>query len=185
MASTNLKNKVNSVYPRVKAYYRLVFNLVSTLLLIPLAYVYYQLPNEYIFTATILYQVVGSLLAVAGVYIIIDGFKNYRTDEFIGTYQIKNKHDFHPARLNRTGWNGVVRHPLYFGGITLVIGLILIIPTVKLGITALLVIIYLFIGSLWEEKKLTAEFGDTYTEYKLAVSMLLPFKWIANKFRRQ
>ena len=184
MASSSLKNRINTLKPIFKSYYRLVFNLVSTLLLLPIVYVYYQLPTEYIFTTTILFQLVGSLLSVAGVYIVIDGFKNYRTDEFLGTYQIKNHHEFHPTKLSRSGWNGVVRHPLYFGGIILVFGLILIIPTVKLGITNLLVIGYLYIGTLWEEKKLKLEFGSTYEDYKREVSMLIPVKWVISKFRR-
>jgi protein-S-isoprenylcysteine O-methyltransferase Ste14 len=185
MASSTLKNKINLLNPVFKSYYRLVFNIVSTFLLIPIVYVYYRLPTEYLFTPTLLYQLVGVLLSIAGIYIVFDGFKNYRTDEFLGTFQIKNQHDFHPAKLSRDGWNGVVRHPLYFGGIILVFGLILITPTVKLGITNLLVIGYLYIGTLWEEEKLKSEFGSTYDDYKREVSMLMPVKWIIAKFRRR
>ena len=184
MASSYLKNRINVLNPIFKSYYRLIFNLVSTLLLLPIIYVYYQLPSEYLFSATIIYQVTGSLLSVAGIYIVIDGFKNYRTDEFLGTYQIKNHHDFHPTKLSRAGWNGVVRHPLYFGGMILVLGLLLIIPTIKLGLTCLLVIGYLYIGSIWEEKKLKSEFGSDYINYKREVSMLVPLKWVISKFRK-
>ena len=184
MASSSLKNRINSLNPIFKSYYRLVFNIISTFLLMPIVYVYYKLPTEYLFTPTFLSQLIGVILSIVGIYIVIDGFKNYRTDEFLGTYQIKNHHDFHPTKLSRAGWNGVVRHPLYFGGIILVIGLILIIPTVKLAITNLLVIGYLYIGTLWEEKKLKSEFGSTYDDYKREVSMLMPVKWIIAKFRR-
>ena len=183
MASSSLKMKINALDPIFKSYYRIIFNLVSTLLLLPIVFVYYQLPAEFLFNPTFLLQVIGGLMSMAGVYVVIDGFKNYRTDEFFGTYQIKNHHDFHPSNLSRAGWNGVVRHPLYFGGIILVIGLLLIIPTIKLGITCLLVIIYLYVGSIWEEKKLKSEFGIDYSDYKREVSMLLPWKWLINKFR--
>ena len=183
LASSYIKNYINRLKGVFKSYYRILFNLVSTILLLPVAYQYFTLPSEVVFTTTLVYQVTGSLLAIAGVYIVVDGFKNYRTDEFIGTYQIKNHHDFHPSKLSRSGWNGVVRHPLYFGGILLVIGLFLVIPTVKLGLTAILVIIYLYVGSIWEEKKLKSEFGSAYDAYKREVSMLIPFKWVINKFR--
>lgn len=183
LASSYIKNYINRLKGVFKSYYRILFNLVSTILLLPIAYQYFTLPSEVVFTTTLVYQVTGSLLAIAGVYIVVDGFKNYRTDEFIGTYQIKNHHDFHPSKLSRSGWNGVVRHPLYFGGILLVIGLFLVIPTVKLGLTAILVIIYLYVGSIWEEKKLKSEFGSAYDAYKREVSMLIPFKWVINKFR--
>jgi protein-S-isoprenylcysteine O-methyltransferase Ste14 len=184
MASSFLKNKTNRLNKIFKSYYRIIFNLVSTVLLLPIVYEYYILPSEVVFTTTLVYQIAGSLLSVAGIYIVVDGFKNYRTDEFIGTYQVKNHHDFHPSKLSRSGWNGIVRHPLYFGGILLVIGLFLIIPTVKLGLTTILVILYLYIGSIWEEKKLKSEFGSDYDAYKQEVSMLIPLKWVLNKFRR-
>lgn len=184
MASSYLKKKINRLNQIFKSYYRIIFNLVSTILLLPIAYEYFILPSEVVFTTTIIYQLAGSLLSVAGVYIVVDGFKNYRTDEFLGTYQIKNHHDFQPSKLSRDGWNGIVRHPLYFGGILLVIGLFLIIPTVKLGLTTILVILYLYIGSIWEEKKLKSEFGSDYEAYKREVSMLIPLKWLINKFRQ-
>ena len=184
IASSYLKNKINDLSPVFKSYYRIIFNLVSTVLLLPIVYEYYILPSEVVFTTTLVYQIAGSLLSVAGVYIVVDGFKNYRTDEFIGTYQIKNHHDFHPSKLSRDGWNGIVRHPLYLGGILLIIGLFIIIPTIKLGLTAILVIVYLYIGTIWEEEKLKSEFGSDYEAYKREVSMLIPIKWAYNKFRK-
>ena len=142
LASSTLKNRINRLDKVFKSYYRIIFNLVSAVLLLPIAFEYFILPSETVFNTTLVFQIAGILLSVAGVYIEVEGFKNYRTDEFLGIYQIKNHHDFHPSKLSRSGWNGVVRHPLYFGGILLVIGLFLIIPTVKLGLTAILVIIY-------------------------------------------
>ena len=181
LASSVLKSKINILNPIFKSYYRLSFNIISTLLLVPIVYTFFQLPAEYLIKTSFLYQIVGSLLSVAGVYIVIDGFKNYRTDEFVGIYQIKKNHEFHPSKLNRSGWNNIVRHPLYFGGIILIVGLLLISPTIKLGITSLLAIAYLYIGTLWEEKKLIAEFGSAYIDYQKEVSMLLPIKWLLSK----
>jgi methanethiol S-methyltransferase len=184
MASSQVKKKIDQINQIYKAYYRLAFNIVSFLLLVPVIYSYQQTPTRFMFASTTLYDVVGSLIVLAGIYIAIAGFKNYRADEFIGTYQIKNNHDFHPAKLSRNSWNGVVRHPMYFGSILLVAGILLLIPTIKLGITGVLIVGYLYIGTLWEEKKLVSEFDAAYKEYKREVSMLIPIKWIANKFRR-
>ena len=183
LASSHLKRRINKLHPSVKSYYRLIFNLVSTVLLLPIGFEYHTLPSEYFFVTSLVYQIPGCLLSIAGIYIIIDGFKNYRTDEFLGTYQIKNNHDFYPARLSRSRWNAIVRHPLYFGGILIAIGLLLIIPTVKLALTSLLVIAYFYIGSIWEEGKLKSEFGADYEDYQREVSMLLPLKWAIKKLR--
>jgi methanethiol S-methyltransferase len=184
LASTKAKRLVNDLPPAFKSYYRLFFNIVSGILLIPLGLSYHSLPNEYVFTPTLPLQLVGGLLLIAGTYVVIAGFKNYRADEFFGTYQLKNKHEFHPVKLSRSGWNGAVRHPLYFGNILLIVGLFLIFPNVKLGITTILVISYLYIGTLWEEKKLLMEFGETYRQYQREVSMHLPVKWILKRLRK-
>ena len=71
-----------------------------------------------------------------------------------------------------------------FGVMILQVIMLLIIPTIKLALTSLLVIAYLYIGSIWEEKKLKSEFGSDYINYKREVSMLVPLKWLINKFRR-
>jgi protein-S-isoprenylcysteine O-methyltransferase Ste14 len=183
MASSRVKKMIDSKSSGIKSSYRLVFNIVSLILLVPIVYTYSQLPTSYIYITNIFYQAVGGLLSLAGVYILFASFKNYRTDEFFGTYQLKNKHDFHPTKLSRHGWNGIIRHPLYFGTIVLIAGLNLISPEVKLALTSLLVIGYLYIGTLWEEKKLISEFGQDYKDYKREVSMLIPLKWMINKFR--
>jgi len=185
MASSYLKNIIGSFHPIFKSFYRLLFNLVATALLIPIGYVFYFLPSEYVFTSSTTYDIIGGILALAGVYILFVGFKNYRADEFIGTYQIRHHHDFHPTKLSRNGWNGIVRHPLYFAGILLAVGLCLIFPTIKLVLTTAIVIAYLYVGSLWEEKKLRQEFGNIYNDYKQEVSMLLPVKWLKRKFLKQ
>ncbi len=185
MASTLLKKKVDALHPVLKSYYRIFFNLISAALLFPIVNVFSHLPLEYIFIATTYYQVVGIILSLAGFYIIIDSFKNYNIGEFIGTFQLKNHHEFHPSQLIRSGWNGIVRHPLYFGGILLAIGMFIISPTIKLGLTNLLIFCYLYIGTIWEEKKLILEFGDDYRRYKAEVSMLLPIKWMISKIRNK
>ena len=184
LASSSVKGLVTKQLPLFKPYYRLFYNITAVLLLIPAIMEYYRLPAEPLFGAGATLTVAGAVLALAGVYILVAGFKNYRADEFIGTYQLRNKDDFHPSQLSRTGWNGVVRHPLYFGGILLAVGLLLVFPTIKLGLATSTVIAYLYIGTLWEEKKLVAEFGDTYRSYQREVSMLLPVKWVLVRLKK-
>ncbi len=184
LASTFVKGIITRYVRGFKPYYRLFYNVVSVLLLLPAIGEYYALPGTLLLPVTLFMEIPGMLLTLAGSYILVAGFKNYRGDEFIGTYQLRHKHDFHPTQLNRQGWNGVVRHPLYFGGILLAIGLFLIFPTLKLALTTALVIIYLYIGTVWEEKKLLAEFGETYRKYQQEVSMLIPIKWLYQKLRK-
>ncbi|TNJ42926.1 isoprenylcysteine carboxylmethyltransferase family protein [Tamlana fucoidanivorans] len=66
-----------------------------------------------------------------------------------------------------------VRHPLYFGGI---IGLWAT-PTMTVThlIFALSLTAYFIIGTLFEERDLKEEFGQTYTDYQSKTGMLIPF----------
>ena len=49
---------------------------------------------------------------------------------------------------------------------------------------ALILTVYLIIGTFLEERKLVYEFGDQYRNYQKQVSMLLPLKWLNLKFRK-
>jgi protein-S-isoprenylcysteine O-methyltransferase Ste14 len=42
---------------------------------------------------------------------------------------------------------------------------------------------YVVVGTLLEEKKLVAEFGEEYRSYQRRVSMLVPLKWAGTWLR--
>jgi len=86
LASSMLKNYVNKLTPIFKSYYRIIFNIIAILLLLPILYIYYKLPNDNLFSSLLVYEIIGIVLAISGVFVLIDGFKKYRTDEFIGVY---------------------------------------------------------------------------------------------------
>ena len=66
-----------------------------------------------------------------------------------------------------------VRHPLYLGGIIGVWATPYM--TVTHLVFAILITAYFVIGTLFEEKDLIKEFGDTYRKYKKKTPMLIPF----------
>ena len=72
-----------------------------------------------------------------------------------------------------TAFYKYVRHPLYLGGI---IGLW---ATPVMSAThlcfAILLTGYFVVGTLFEEKDLIRDFGDTYREYSQSTAMLIPF----------
>ncbi|UII77358.1 isoprenylcysteine carboxylmethyltransferase family protein [Flagellimonas sp. HMM57] len=77
-----------------------------------------------------------------------------------------------------------VRHPLYFG---MLLGMW---ATPKMTVThlifAMAISIYVIIGTLFEEKDLANEFGETYKAYQAKKPMLIPFtKWRKNKGANQ
>ena len=185
LAATSVKHWLTGRWPFLKAWYRLLYNILSLLLLLPVIYFYFKLPGRLLLSVTWYGQAAGALVALFGVYVLRDAFRFYHSGEFLGTYQLRHKHEFHPVKLNRQGWNRLVRHPLYFATLLIVAGLLLYAPTIKMAVNALMVTLYLYIGARWEEHKLISEFGPEYEIYRQEVSMLLPVKWLAAKLRRR
>jgi len=74
----------------------------------------------------------------------------------------------------RKGIFSKVRHPIYLGAILLYLGLILYsLSLISMGFWIIIIIFYILI-SKYEERILTAHFGQEYIEYKKEVPMLLP-----------
>lgn len=87
---------------------------------------------------------------------------------------------FTPVDTPELKVNGVhkyVRHPLYSGTILFVCGLFFIFPTLNNLIAAVLLILYVLTGIIFEEKKLKKEFGNAYIEYMSKVPKLIPSFW--------
>lgn len=82
------------------------------------------------------------------------------------------------GKIEKGGIMGIVRHPFYSGSFLLIWAGNL--DNARLIINSILSV-YLVVGTLLEEQKLLAEFGDVYRDYQNEVSMLFPWKWIRKK----
>ena len=76
-------------------------------------------------------------------------------------------------RVVTRGVYSIVRHPQYLGGILAHIGFSFLLSTLPSLLATPLVIIVIYILSWKEEKELTKEFDQKYTEYKKKVPMLI------------
>lgn len=78
-----------------------------------------------------------------------------------------------PDLLSTGGLYRYVRHPIY----TCTFVLIWLMPVVSANLLALMVglTLYTFIGTLFEERKLRAEFGAAYEAYARRTPMVIPF----------
>jgi len=181
-ASTHFKNWISNYFPFLKSWYRIIFNFFAIVLFIPVYWIFKNtVPNDLLFDPATGVKILGGIGVIWGLYLGKVGFNNYSSNEFFGFYQLKNHHEFHPIQLSTEGLNGIVRHPLYFAGIILMWSLFLISPSKTLLISNAMISLYLYIGTLFEEKKLMMDFGDSYKAYKKNVSMLIPLKWLKQK----
>jgi protein-S-isoprenylcysteine O-methyltransferase Ste14 len=160
--------------------YRLLYNLLAFITFIPVLYFSAALlpqgelwvipqPFNLIFVAIQLAAAIGLLISAlqtdlmrfAGVG---QALRYIRGDEEINP----------PPRLVTAGAYGLVRHPLY--SLSLLFLWITPIMTWSILLFNIAATLYFWIGSIYEERRLTAIFGDEYLVYKQKVPRLFPVK---------
>lgn len=158
-------------------YYRLLYNLFSALSFAPILYLMVALPTRD------LYQIPSpwSYLMLAGqglsALLLLIAVLQTDTLSFVGLRQLFEEEQ--PGRLVRSGFYGLVRHPLYTFGLLF----LWLSPnmTVNSLIVYLSLTIYILIGAYFEERKLLREFGQEYADYKSVTPMIIPRFFGGNK----
>jgi len=124
------------------------------------------------------------LLSLAGIFWT---FRYISFKEFTGIAQINryidgeyNDADLDEKMTFRTGGPyKFSRHPIYLFSILF----LLFRPEMNLFYLTMFIsfVLYFYIGSVFEEKKLEEYFGSEYSDYKKKVSRIFPVKYILNK----
>jgi len=170
-----MKKKFGSQY----RFYRLFYNIVALVTLIPLMYYSISLKRAPIFHWQGALLIVKYLLLVISIYLFIAGGRHYSLSKFFGIHQIRrgqaggtlSEYD----TFDTSGILGVMRHPWYTAGI-----MILWLRDISLStlLNNIVISAYFVIGAFLEERKLLLEFGERYQEYQKKVSMFIPYKWL-------
>jgi protein-S-isoprenylcysteine O-methyltransferase Ste14 len=158
------------------AFYRLLYVILSFVFLIPVLYYTRLWASPDIFSYGSVANVVRYALMALAVFIFIKAFLiDYDLLTFSGIRQMRQfrKNEIKQSgEIKKTGLLGIVRHPLY-------LGVIIFCWCNTFSITDIVInsvlTVYIFIGTLLEEKKLILEFGDSYVQYKKEVPMIVPF----------
>ena len=157
-----------------KKYYRLLYNASAIGTLIPIFYLYQNTPAKFIFV-NVLLNYIGLGILILGIVLLFLALRQYNLSEFAGFQQLKHGEDTADASLKISGFNAVVRHPLYFAGLLIIWGFFIFRPTDLFLVVALVSTLYLYVGTKLEEQKLVEEFGKAYQDYQKKVPMLIPF----------
>ena len=160
-------------------FYRIFFNLVAILTLIPVSLFAYSIRTQPIFHWSGYLRIGQVFLLVASVLLFFLGGRHYDVHQLLGIKQIKegtsNKAITDSGELDTSGVLGITRHPWY-------LATILLIWVRQLDVSAIFVNViltsYLIVGTYLEENKLVREFGEKYLIYQKRVSMLIPYKWL-------
>lgn len=152
--------------------YRLAYNIVALLTLLPVLAVPAVLPDQTLYTIPFPWVLLTLAVQAAAGLILLIGLLQTGLWSFLGLQQLLAPEGEVPARLVVSGLYRWVRHPLYTAG------LVIIWLTPVMTRNALILIIgmtvYLIIGAWFEERKLLHEFGSAYQEYRRQTPFLLP-----------
>jgi protein-S-isoprenylcysteine O-methyltransferase Ste14 len=161
-------------------YYRVGFNAVSLLTLIPILVFGRQLSasSEPVLRWDGPLIVVRIALLVTALALFLAGGRRYDTRAFLGLRQLQPGRAPRHIRFSTGGVLEITRHPWYLGVLALIWARTLDPPVL---VTNAVLTAYLIVGTLLEEHKLVAEFGDEYRAYQQRVSMLFPFKWLVSR----
>ena len=171
-AASRIKALFKSGTGKWYRYYRIVYSVFSTLLLIPVLWFQFAIPIKLLFERQVWTVFTGILMMTAGIMIMMVSFRQYDPGEFLGFRQIRNREK--EQILQQEGVLGIIRHPLYSGSILALLGLIVFFPDLAILVMCMILILYFLVGILIEEKKLIAEFGEEYIDYRHRVPALIP-----------
>lgn len=164
-------------------YYRLFYNFFALITLFPIILFKYSLQTKNIVQWSDDLLPLQIFLIGLALLLFYLGAKKYDSKRFIGLRQLTEEQSLpgisSSGKLDASGILSLIRHPWYTA-------LLLILWTQSMDLSTLIVNCiltgYLFIGIHLEEKKLVAEFGQTYRDYQQSVDMLIPFNAIKKRF---
>ena len=155
-------------------YYRLAFNAIALITLMPIIYSFSTIASPYLFVSSIASSI-GVLFVALGLFLLLYALSQYNLSEFSGIEQLKTNTSPAPQKLKTTGFNSLVRHPLYFAGLIIIWGGFLYSPSLKILVASIIATLYLYFGTKLEEQKLLLEFGEEYRSYQKKVGMIIPW----------
>lgn len=176
LAALSVKAWVTRRWPRFAPYYRLSYNAIAIVLLLPLAWATYAIPGDWLWRWTGIGAWIANGLALAALAGFLFSGSAYDMGEFLGTQAWREQradaveHD----GLRLSPLHRHVRHPWYALGLVLIWTRDMNAP---LLVSAVAITLYLFVGARLEERKLEARFGAAYRAYREKVPGLMPLPW--------
>lgn len=173
LAAEWTKSQVASLAPEAVQAYRVTYNVLALLMLLPMAawIVLRPSPAVWSFEGPAAYLMDGLALAAVAGFLITS--RCYAMDEFLGLRQLRGQGG-DGGGLCISPLHRYVRHPWYFLGLVVIWSRDM--DVLRLT-SALMITGYLVIGSRLEEQKLIGWFGDIYRDYMARVPGLVPSPW--------
>lgn len=176
LASHACKTAFRNRFPDAFRFYRLGYNLLAVLMLLPPLWLLFAYQGEPLWRWPPAFRWPADFAALAAIAGFVWTTRSYDTGEFLGFRQVSGNRltvDEQPP-MSLSLAHRFVRHPWYFFGLVIVWTREM---NAALLLSAVVLTLYLLIGSRQEEKKLLACYGAQYRSYQSAVPGLIPRPW--------
>ena len=175
-ASLAAKRWVARRYPALVPAYRIVYNALAVLLLLPIIWLIWRYPGSPLWGWHGALAWLANALALAAVVVFAVSLKHYDGGEFIGLRQwrsrqrqVEDREVFHLSPFHR-----YVRHPWYCCALVLIWTRDMDAATL---VSSVLMTAYIIFGARFEEAKLLIYHGAAYRYYMARVAGLVPLPW--------
>lgn len=174
LADSRVKAAVMRRRPHWMPAYRLGFNVIAVLTLIPVLWLVYGVESAWLWRWQGKLGLLINGLALFSLAFFFISTRAYDMGEFLGTRQLREQVPDEHQNFTLSSCHRFVRHPWY------AIGLVLIWTrdmNEALLVSALALTAYFVIGSMLEERKLVVRYGESYLIYMRKVPALVPRPW--------
>lgn len=176
LASLGVKDAVARRRPDWLPGYRLAYNLIALLLILPPLWLVWRYPGATLWQWTPPWSWLANTAALLAIGGFIWSLRFYDGGEFLGLRQLRSaersvldQEYFHISPLHR-----FVRHPWYLLGLVIIWSRDM---SAAWMVTCLMATLYFILGSRLEEGKLLRYHGEAYRRYRAAVPALFPLPW--------
>ncbi len=174
LASSGIKAIAARRWPLFMPGYRVMYNAVATLLLLPILWLAYSTESAWLWQWRGAWAWLARAVTLAAILCFIISARSYDLGEFLGLRQLQARSNDVPENFRISLFHRFVRHPWYCFALALIWTRDMNAP---LLVSALALTIYFVVGAKLEEQKLIASYGDRYRSYMAAVPGLIPLPW--------
>ncbi len=177
-ASRRIKTWFETNFPKIKAFYRLIYTIIQTVLFL-IMIIFLPRPSGILWEVKGIVYWIFRMLQLAGLVGFFWAARSFNLKEFVGLQQTleffkskSSKVEMETPEFHTNGAFAYMRHPLY--SFTTLIFLFEPQMNVFKLLFLIWLIIYFWIGSILEEKRMIEQFGEPYREYQRSVNRFLP-----------
>lgn len=152
-------------------YYRLIFNVIGGLTFLPVLAVVAVFPGRTLYAIEPPWLWLSLAVQLLSIVLLLAGLRQTGGGAFLGLSQLVDP-QANDEGFTASGPYRWIRHPLYTAGLLFIWA----VPRMTTSILALNIgiSIYLYVGSLLEERKLCDELGPVYQRYRQQVPRFIP-----------